>query len=415
MTSATTPVSSTRPLPARKFWPHDAVLALFPALIAFEVLVWTISLPLATRGLADFRQLYTGAYMLRTGHAAKLYDYDTQQHFLEELVPVHGYSILCITHPAFEELLFIPFSLLTYRVAYWLFLTLNCTLLVLCLALLRRRLKRLSHRWRYFPALLFLAFYPISRAMMQGQDSILMLTILAAALWALDGERELLAGFLIGVGMFKFQIAIPIALLFMMWRRWRFSAGFAASSAMVMFLSLWLVGISGAKDYVRLLASLSLRLISEADILRYGANPSKMLNLHGLVSAMFEGRLPHAYVQFLVAACSVAVLLTAARRGPSLLLAIAAASLVSYHFIDHDAALLIILIASALCSASKWHSVAAIVLLLAPLCAITHIYGYLAAIPLLALFLLMLGKRPERAELISKQVPDVTVEGATCQ
>src|SRR5258708_7814258 len=29
--------------------------------------------------LADFRQLYTGGYILRTGHAHELYDFDKQQ------------------------------------------------------------------------------------------------------------------------------------------------------------------------------------------------------------------------------------------------------------------------------------------------------------------------------------------------
>ena len=353
--------------------------------------------------------------MLRTGHAAELYDYDTQQRFEEALVPVHGYFVLSITHPAFEELLFVPLSLFTYKVAYWIFMVFNGALLVLCVRLLGHRLKVLSDRWKWLPFLLIAAFYPISRAMMQGQDSIIMLTLLAAALWALDQDKELVAGILVGIGIFKFQIAIPIALLFLMWRRWRFSAGFAISSVAAGLVSLWLVGLGGAREYTRMLLSMSLRLTSEADMLRYGTNPSKMLNLRGLVSVIFDGKLPHGYVQFLVAACSVVVLLAAARQRPSLPLAIAAGSLVSYHLIDHDASILIIVIAAALCSGSVWNGAVAILLLIAPLCAITHVYGYLAAIPLLGLFLLMLRRQPERSDLPTGGRQNAIAEGSPCR
>jgi Glycosyltransferase family 87 len=400
MMSATATAGEAETLRARRFWPHDLILALIPLLVGFEVLVWTVSLPLGARGLADFRQLYTGGYMLRTGHAAELYDYDTQQRFEEALVPVHGYFLLSVTHPAFEELLFVPLSLLSYRVAYLVFLALNVALLALCVGLLRHRLKVLSDRWKWFPTLLIAAFYPISRAMMQGQDSVVMLTLLAAALWTLDRQREFAAGLLVGVGIFKFQIAIPIALLFLMWRRWHFSVGFAFSSAIAGLASLWLVGFGGARDYVHMLLSMSVQLTSDADMLRNGTNPSRMLNLRGLVSVIVDGRLPHGYVQFLIAVCSVAVLLTAARQRPSLPLAIAAASLVSYHLIDHDASALIIVIAAALCSGAVWNGIVAILLLIAPLCAITHVYGYLAAIPLLGLFLLMLRPASERSGFI---------------
>jgi hypothetical protein len=382
----------------KRFWPHNLLLVLLPFLLGFEVMVWTISLPFGERGIADFRQFYTGAYMLRTGHSRELYDYDAQQRLEEALVPVHGEFILSITHPAFEELLFVPFSLLTYRSAYLAFLGLNCALLLFCVSFLRHRLGEIRSAWGWFPVLLIAAFYPISRAMMQGQDSIIMLTLLAAALWALDQGKEFAAGILVGVGMFKFQIAIPIALLFLLWRRWRFSEGFALSSAAAAVVSLCLVGFGGARDYLHLLMSMSLRLNTESDMLRYGASPGKMLNLRGLVSVILDGRLPHGCVQFLVAACSVIVLIAAARHRPSLPLAIVAASLVSYHLIDHDASVLIIPIAAALCSGFAWRGGVAVLLLIAPLCAITHVYGYLAAIPLLGLFLLMLRRDPDSVE-----------------
>ncbi len=400
MMPATTVAGEGKTLPTKKFWPHELVLGLLPLLIGFEVLLWTVYLPLGTRGIADFRQLYTGGYMLRTGHAAELYDYDTQRRFEETVVPAEPF-VLPINHPAFEELLFVPLSLLTYRGAYWVFMAFNGALLILCAGLLRHRFKVLCDRWKWFSALLIPAFFPISRALQKGQDSIIMLTLLAAALWALDHEKEFLAGLLIGIGILKFQVAIPIALLFLIWRRWRFSAGFAVSSVTAGLVSLWLVGIGGAREYAHMLVSMSLRLSSPADMRRYATDPREMINLRGLVSGIFDGKLTHGYVQLLVAVCSVVVLLMAARQRPSLPLAIAAGSLVSYHFIVHDASVLIIVIAAALCSGSAWVGTAAVLLLIGPLCAIVPFYGYLAAIPLLGLFLLMLGRRSQTSEIIA--------------
>jgi hypothetical protein len=226
-----------------------------------------------------------------------------------------------------------------------------------------------------------------------------MLTLLMAALWALDHEKAFAAGLLVGFGIFKFQIVIPIALLFLVWRRWRFSAGLASSSVAAGLVSLWLVGLGGARQYANMLLSMSFRLASLADMRRYTTDPREMINLRGLISVIFDSKLPHGYVQFLVVASSVAVLVAAARQRPSLPLAITAASLVSYHLIDHDASILIIVIAAALCSGSVWKGVVAAALLVAPLCATIPPWGYLAAIPLLGLFLLMLGRAPERSAL----------------
>jgi hypothetical protein len=375
---------------ASKFWPHDAVLGLLPLLVGFQILLAVVYVPLALRGFADFRQLYTGGYMIRIGQAPGLYDYATQQGFEETLVPVGAYFLLPINHLAYEELLFVPLSVFSYRTAYWLFMVFNGALLVVCAKLLRTQVPVLSERWTWLPALLIAGFYPISRALMQGQDSIITLTLLIAALSALNRKKELLAGLLVGLSVYKFQIAIPVAVLFALWRCWRFLTGFFLSSAAAGLVSLWLVGISGAREYVSMLLSMSVRLTSQADMLRYGTDPREMINLRGLFSVMLNGKLPHSLVQLLIAVFSIIVLLIAATKPPSLSLAIAAGSLVSYHLIVHDASILIIVVAAALCSRRVWSGAFAVLLLITPLSAVIPAYGYLAAMPLLALLASML-------------------------
>src|SRR6185437_15949690 len=128
--------------------------------------------------------------------------------------------------PAYQALLFVPFSLLPYRTSYLAFLAVNLVLLAIAFWILRPHMSHLMRVWRFLPVFLFLVFYPISLAIMQGQDSILLLLLLAAALAALEGGQELRAGVLVGLGLFKMQVVIPIALLFLLWRRWRLFAGF---------------------------------------------------------------------------------------------------------------------------------------------------------------------------------------------
>ncbi len=411
---ATAVVGEGKTLPARKFWPHDLILGLLPLILSAQALLWAAYLPEGLRGIADFRQLYSGGYMIRTGHAKELYNYHAQRQFEEALVPVGVHLTLPVNHLAFEELLFVPLSWFSYRTAYWTFLAFNGTLLVACSRLLRVRLKILSDRWKWFPACLFAAFFPISRTLTHGQDSIILLALLAGALWALDHESEQTAGLLVGMGLFKFQIVIPIALLFLAWRRWRFSAGFAISSVAAGLLSLWLVGLDGAREYAHTMVAMSVHLSSRADMVRYGTYPTAMLNLRGLASATLNRLLPQVGVQAIVFLCSACVLWLAARRRPSLELAIAAASLASYHFLPHDASILIIVIAAALCSGSVWNGAVAILLLLASLCAVMPAYGYLAAIPLLGLFLLMLRRVPERREFTAGGRGNAIAGGSPC-
>jgi hypothetical protein len=383
-------------LPDQKFWPHELILWLLPLLLVIQIAILSVFLPKGgLRGVADFRPFYTGGYMIRSGHSKELCNYDAQKRFEDELVPVNIDFMLPIIHLPFEELLFVPLSLFPYRTAYLIFLALNCALVAVCIRILRSKTKELSQRWKWFPALLFAAFYPISRAAVQGQDSIIVLALLAGALWSLDHDRDFTAGLLIGIGVFKFQIVIPLVLLFLLWRRWRLVAGFALSATTAAIISLWLVGWQGAREYADTLLAMTVRLNSRADMLHYGAIPTSMFNLRGLATALLGGSLSRISLLIVIIASSLTVLVVAARQRPSLQVAIMASSLVSYHFLSHDATILIIPLVAALSSRSVWRGAAAVLLVVVSFVAVIPQAGFLGAIPLLALFVLSLGSAPE--------------------
>src|ERR1041385_2041998 len=111
------------------FLPHDLLLGLLPLLLLAEVLLWVFYLPLGLHGAADFRSFYTGAYMVRTGHASELYNFDVQMRFHRQLVPEASQVSVTMNHPAFEEILFLGLSKLRYRTAFWIFFSVNILLL----------------------------------------------------------------------------------------------------------------------------------------------------------------------------------------------------------------------------------------------------------------------------------------------
>ena len=384
----------------KQFWPRELVLGLLPLLVGFEILLWTAYLPLGLRGVADFRTLYASGYMARTHDAHDIYNSDKLLVVKEKLAPIGRTFNQPMDHPAYEVLLFVPLSLLSYRHALIAFIVFNLGVVFLCERLLRPSFHVLSERWKPFPGLIFAAFFPITRAITQGQDSILLLALLAGALVYIQKKNDWRAGFLTGLGLFKLQVVIPIALIFLLWRRWRFVMGFAISSAAATIISLFLVGIQGTLRYANMLLGMSLHLRSEADALRYSLSPRTMLNLRGLLSAFFVGRIPHWWLQGLIIASSLAVLLLVARCRPSLPLAIIAASLVSYHLNAQDTSVLMIPMGFFLCADSAWLVLIALSALIVPVTAIWPLYGYIGAIPILALFVayLLKGGQFESAE-----------------
>src|SRR5207248_1809117 len=84
-------------------------------------------------------------------------------------------------------------GLSAYRTAYFTLLGLNVTVLAITFKFLRPWMKNLAVIYRWLPPVMFLAFLPVAAALLQGQDSILLLTLLAASLVSLHSGRELAA------------------------------------------------------------------------------------------------------------------------------------------------------------------------------------------------------------------------------
>jgi hypothetical protein len=324
------------PIPSTPTSPWLAVAsAAAGLLIAVNILGFAAFFHVAFSGHADFRAYYSTGYLIRTGHRAEIYDYSAQKSTQDADVSKEGLALPYI-HPAYEGLLFVPLSLVSYRTAYLLFLFANFGLIAIFVKFQARLGKRGSTP-SWLPIVATLAFLPTSVAIMQGQDSILLLVLLCVSQSLLNSGAKKSAGAVLGLASFRFQIAIPLAILFLLWRKWTFVVGFCSTAIILCGISIWLAGVRATETYLRVLLSL-----------RSGTDPlapqsvSMMPNLRGLIGTLAHGRLNAQIETAVLLVATLAVFALAARGKPSFSWAVLIAVLVSYHVLLHDLCILLI-------------------------------------------------------------------------
>lgn len=321
-------------------------------------------LPTALAGRADFKNMFQAGAIVWSG------------------APSRMYQVSIFNHLPFEALLFAPLARLGYAGAYLAFAFGNCLLLWLAL-------RKLRIRGIWIAATC--AFAPVGLAFLQGQDSIITLALLAWAAAALGDGHELGAGALVGLTIYKPQIGLPICVLMLVWKRWRFVGGFCAAAGAGIVASIATVGPEGFVKYIEMLRSMNPA--------KYGIVDSDMVGLRGLLSAVMAG---HALLVATLVA-TIAVLIYAFRKGrgsparSQLDVAIATCCLVSYHMLPYDLTILLVPLASAWKRGDRsitWASIALFVF--AGFLARTR-ENQLMAIPLLV-FWVLLAQRPRMPE-----------------
>jgi dolichol-phosphate mannosyltransferase len=379
------------PLPSRtqRTRSLEVILGLLPLVLGLQLLIWLVYLPAALRGNADFRNCYSTGLLLVSGRGHQIYDYEVQ-HKLQDAFVSQTPTGMPYVHPPYEALLFVPFSFLTYRGAFLCWLGLNVVCLLVSYRILRGRLWRLDEAWRWLPFLFFIGFIPVTVALMQGQDSLITLLFLSTALISLESGNDLLAGFMVGLAAYKFQLVVPIGCLFFLWRRWRFVCGTCLSALAAIVVSGFIAGTENLLSYVGYVRETAIKfavLMPEA----------RMPNLRGLLSLL---HLRPGISTSLVLILSLAVMALAgwsARKSSvdwQFSIAISAAVLVGYHVRTHDLSILLVPMAMILGERGTTELWTIPMLWLSTtLCIFAH--DPLVALPLLGLFL-FLAQRLQR-------------------
>jgi hypothetical protein len=295
----------------------------------------------------DFRTFYAAGYLLRTDRA-HFYDMEAQTRVENQHVSPARLQLF-FNHPAYEAIVDAPFTLLPFKWAYRAFMVFNALLMLLCAATARDAFARAIPFLQPRPGFAMLLFAPLLLALAQGQDSILFLLLVCLCWRETERGNDLTAGLALALALFRFQLAIPLAVIFVFRRGLRFAAGFCAGAVGVVALCFGLVGVSGMRGLLHLIQLTSAASENTAAQATIILPITAMANLRGLLYACGTRFLaPHAAFA-IVAIASLAVAIFCVLRlhllaalDTAFAIAILGAILVSYHLFLHDLTLLIL-------------------------------------------------------------------------
>jgi hypothetical protein len=352
--------------------------------------VWFLFMPSGRAERMDFRQLYAGGYLARTD-PANLYDYGRQKEVQDAFVS-QAPGVLPFIRPAYEAWLVAPLTHLSYRIAYFSFLCINLLLLIACFFVGRDIFSRKGIIAQPRPGLQLFAFFPVTVAMLQGQDSILFLLGLCLVYRFLKSGRGFLAGAILGLLLLKPQVAIPLALLLIVRYGFSLFAGFAVGGSIVFAASVVLVTWQGFLALVRVLVLTgSVSVSPDIPAGSFGVRPFIMPNIRGLLSGLADWFLPGKVVFALTIVLSACLVLWAMRilRGTgfdfdaSFSLSTTCAVLVSYYMHIHDLTVMQLPLGLMAGTKNSYISRSTILLYLAPqlLMLFAHKFLYLLALP----------------------------------
>jgi len=334
-------------MPSRKKF-HAYAATFFCAIILSYVWMAPRVYSYAKNGYADFSAFYTAGQVLHRGQRHQLYDSAVQtrvQREFSQAAVARGGALPYLRAP-FQALIFLPFACVSYIRAYQIWVALCGILVVVAAWLLRARIPAFQSFpwWVYYPA--YFSFLPVAYGFTLGQDCALMLLLVALFVVALREGRDLRAGCFLGLALIKFQLVLPLVLIFLLKRQFRLLGGFSAVAAGLAAVSGWIVGWDGLVAYPGYLMRLN-HVPAAAAIF-----PGMMPSLRGLVEGWMDPMHSSRALDIVTAALSVTVLAWAARRWDSaapraskkylagLSMALLAAFLAGYHAFSYDLSLL---------------------------------------------------------------------------
>lgn len=239
-------------------------------------------------GYGDFSSFYSGGLLVRQGKGGLLYnpheEWRVQQEFAST-VDIRKGPIPFI-RPPFYALVFVPLTYFSYPVALAVWSVIKIVLLWFSARVIPRPnpFSRAYPTW--LEVILCLGLFPVFLDLFQGQDAILLLAIVAAALSCLQSKKDALAGVILALGLFKFHLVLPFVIIVWLAGRARILAGFLPAGAALVALSCTISGVSVLWVYPSYVLALN-HTVNGGLI-----TAESMPNVRGLLSA-FVGRAPY--------------------------------------------------------------------------------------------------------------------------
>ena len=213
------------------------------ALSLWSVYIWNMAAPgLLDRDRnlkgTDFLHFYTLGSLALTRRGADLYKMKAQSELAAQHVPPAAGIEYLPLYPPQVSILFAPFARLSYPWALACWIALSSLIYGLCVYSLWRACPNLRND-SLTVLILALAFPAFWHLIAWGQTSALALACFTVAFFALRAEQEFLAGLALGCLIFKPQLGVAAAVIFVDARRWKVIAG-ALLAASAQLAAAWI-------------------------------------------------------------------------------------------------------------------------------------------------------------------------------
>jgi alpha-1,2-mannosyltransferase len=218
-------------LTERRLRAHAAILAL----CLWSVYVWNLGTPgLRDRSGnlkgTDFLHFYVLGSLAAEHRGGELYDMNAQAALAAERVPQAAGLRYLPLYPPQVSLLFAPLAHLSYFWALILWWTFSAAVYGICVFAVWRASPHLGN-YKVTVLLLALGFPAFFHLIAWGQTSALALACFTAAFFLFSAKREFLAGLVLGCLMFKPQLGLAAAVVFLSLGAWKIVAGALLSAA----------------------------------------------------------------------------------------------------------------------------------------------------------------------------------------
>ncbi len=252
-TAVTDQPNITNWLTTRRLRAHGTILAL----CLWSLYVWT----LATPGLrdrngnlrgTDFLHFYTLGSLAIAHRGADLYDINAQAALTVQRAPeATGLRYLPL-YPPQVSILFEPFARLSYRRALALWWALSVGVYGICCYVFWRACPNLREEGQTV-AIVAAAFPAFFHLIAWGQTSALALACFTGVFFLLRDRRGFLAGVVLGCLVFKPQLGLAAAVLFVAIGAWKTVLGASLSAAAQLSAGVFYYGIEPLRQWIRIL------------------------------------------------------------------------------------------------------------------------------------------------------------------
>lgn len=231
----------------------------------------------------DFLAFYSAGYLVLHGQAGEIFNSNTVANFqfnlIHEKVGAAGY--MAYINPPFVAVLLTPLGFFNFDAARMVWLLINASLALLIVGTI---VKEIDGWKKYLCWALLVGIFPIYQALIEGQQSIVILGASLMGLILIEKGKYWTGGFFLSALVIKPQLAAPLLVGLLIFRRWKIALGMAIGSMALILLTLPFVGIQSYVIYVQYLFGVTIAHFNGAGLVVPAAWHGDIRDMSGINS-----------------------------------------------------------------------------------------------------------------------------------